>query len=233
MPAAIPLAGLAVSAGMSGLQAIQANKDKKRAQDAINSYQRQQLTNPYDGLQVSTLGADRQREDLARTMATYGNLAAMGGTSAIASMLPNLVAQQNTQEAQIAAGLDQQQAQIDQLRASGQGQIQQMQEQRENNDLLGYGNQMSMANQQKSNALNQLAQTGAAVGMAAASGLFDQQTTPTTGGGFSNSNLHNNLISRLPNASNMTSPSFNKNNAYSFGNNINGFTWNNLMTPRL
>ena len=89
----------------------QANKQKKEAQSAIDNYQRQTLTNPYNSLQVSTLGADRQREDLARTLATYGGMAAMGGSRGIAATLPNLLEQQNAQEAQIAANLDQQQAQ--------------------------------------------------------------------------------------------------------------------------
>lgn len=172
MPVAIPLVGLAVSAGMSGLQMAQASKQKKEAQKAIEGYDRQDLTNSYNGLQVSTLGADRQREDMARAMATYGGLAAMGGSRGIAATLPALLEQQNNQEAQIAANLDQQQMQINQMKAGGDMQIQGMQEQRENNDLLGYGNMLNNAEQMKSGALNQLATAGASFGLAAANGLL-------------------------------------------------------------
>lgn len=172
MPVAIPLVGMAVSAGVSGIQMAQANKQKKEAQSAIDNYQRQTLTNPYNSLQVSTLGADRQREDLARTLATYGGMAAMGGSRGIAATLPNLLEQQNAQEAQIAANLDQQQAQINQLKAGGDAQIQGMTEQRENNDLLGYGNLLNNANQEKAGAMGQLATTAASFGLAAANGLI-------------------------------------------------------------
>ena len=63
------------------------------------------------GSQVSTLGADRQREDLNRTMTTYGNLASLSGTRGIASLLPNLTQTQNDQTAKIAANLDEQEKQ--------------------------------------------------------------------------------------------------------------------------
>lgn len=173
MPVAIPLIGLAVSAGMGGLQMAQANKAKKEAQKNIDNFKRQDLTNPANGLQVSTLGADRQREDLARTMATYANLASMGGTRGIAALAPSLISQQNTQEAQIAANLDEQQKQIDQMKANGQLQIQNMQEQRDNADLAGLGNQLNVANQEKQMGLNTIAQGVAGFGNAYASGLMN------------------------------------------------------------
>ncbi|MCD9853738.1 hypothetical protein LUD75_03430 [Epilithonimonas sp. JDS] len=158
MPVAVamPLIGMAVSTGMSGLQMAKANKEKKTIRNDINSFKRQDLVNPANGLQVSTLGADRQREDIARTMATYGNLAAMGGSRSIAGLLPSLMTQQNTQEAQIASSLDEQQKQIDQMRANGQLKIQDMQEQRENADLAGLGTQLDLANAEFANAKNQM-----------------------------------------------------------------------------
>jgi hypothetical protein len=148
MPVAVamPLIGMAVSAGMGGLQMAQANKAKKDAQKNIDGFKRQDLVNPANELQVSALSADRQREDIARTMATYGNLAAMGGSRAIAGLLPNLISQQNSQEAQIAAGLDQQQSQIDQIKANSQLAILNMQEKRDNADLEGLGTQLDLAN---------------------------------------------------------------------------------------
>lgn len=233
MPVAIPLIGLAVSAGMGGLQMAKANKEKKAAQKAIEGYKRQDLVNPANGLQVSTLGADRQREDLARTMASYGNLAAMGGSRAIAGLLPNLVSQQNSQEAQIAAGLDEQQARIEQMKAQGQMGVQQMQEQREVNDLAGLGTQLNVANQNAQMGLNTISQGIGAFGNAFASGLLTSPNSPTAY--QSNSNLVNNLSSRLPNGSALTLPNtvLPNNNAFSFGNNINGFGWSNLNIPKL
>lgn len=172
MPAAVPLIGLAVSAGTSIYSAAQANKRAKEAQKAIDNYQRQDLTNPYENTQVSTLGADRQREDLARAMATNANLAAMGGSRAILGLAPQMIAQQNAQEAQIMANLDEQEKQRQQLIAGGGMQVQNMQEQRENNDLLGLGNALQTARAERMNAVNQLVQTGVSAASLATSGYL-------------------------------------------------------------
>lgn len=179
MPAAVAVP--AIIGGVSGLatagsgiaQAIGAGKESKRAKEAIDNYQRQTLTNPYSGMQVSTLGADRMREDLARTVATMTEQAALGGIKGVASLAPNIIQQQNAQEAQIAANLDEQEKQRQQMIAQGNAMVQQMTEQRENNDLLGLGQQLSVAQQNKANGWNTFAQGMAGLGNAASAGLFD------------------------------------------------------------
>lgn len=236
MPVAIPLIGLAVSAGMGGLQMAQANKAKKEAQKNIDNFKRQDLTNPANGMQVSTLGADRQREDLARTMATYANLASMGGTRGIAALAPSLISQQNTQEAQIAANLDEQQKQIDQLKANGQMQIQNMQEQRDNADLAGLGTQLDLANAQAVQAKNSFVgglvngvTNVASAGlnsMANGNGFFGK----TSAGLVPTGNL--NLASMMPNYR-FSNPVQLNSGGYNFGNNTNGFLSNNFQTPQI
>ena len=175
----------ALSAGTGLAGAISQGKQAKNYQKQIENYQRQTLVNPYADLQVSTLGADRQREDLARTMTTYGNLASLSGTRGIASLLPNLTQTQNDQTAKIAANLDEQQKQIDQLKAQGEMQVQGMTEQRENNDLLGLGQayQTSRANQAQS--MGMIAQGLGTLGYAAANGVFNGSGS-TGGSGIGN-----------------------------------------------
>ena len=140
---ALASTGLSVGTGIAGY--LSQGKQARNYQKQIENYKRQTLVNPYADLQVSTLGADRQREDLARTMTTYGNLAAMSGTRGIASLLPNLTQTQNDQTAKIAANLDEQEKQRQQLIAQGDAQVQAMQENREQNDLLGLGNALQTA----------------------------------------------------------------------------------------
>lgn len=170
---AIALGSAVLGAGTGIAGAISQGKQAKNYQKQIENYKRQTLVNPYADLQVSTLGADRQREDLARTMTTYGNLAAMSGTRGIASLLPNLTQTQNDQTAKIAANLDEQQKQIDQLKAQGEMQVQGMTEQRENNDLLGLGQAYQTARAQQQQGINQIAQGVGTLGYAAANGLFN------------------------------------------------------------
>ena len=179
---AIALGSAVLGAGTGIAGAISQGKQAKNYQKQIENYQRQKLVNHYADLQVSTLGADRQQEDLARAMTTYGNLAALSGTRGIASLLPNLTQSQNDQSAKIVANLDEQQKQIDQLKAQGDMQVQGMMEQRQNNDLLGLGQAYQTATANQQNNWNQVAQGVGTLGYAAASGLFDG--TPKTNADF-------------------------------------------------
>ena len=158
--AAIPLITTAVSAGTSILQTSQANKQADKREKEIDNYQRQDIVNPNLGLQVSTLGADRQREDLNRTITMMANQAAMGGSRSILGIAPNLLNAQLQQGQQIAGNLDQQEAQRQQAVAQGEGMVTQMMEQRENADLAGLGNQLNVARQERANGINNLVQTG-------------------------------------------------------------------------
>ena len=183
MPAAVavPLITTGISAatsiGSSLLAKGSAKKRTKEAQSLLDNYQRQDIVNPYENIQVSTLSADRQREDLARAIATNTQYAAMGGGRAIAGIAPQLVAQQNTQEAQILANLDEQEKQRQQLIARGDEMVQNMTEQRENNDLMGIGNSLNVARQEGVNAQNNLTSslmtTGALAMEGARQGLFN------------------------------------------------------------
>ena len=162
MPAAVaaPLISTALSAGTSILQTSAANRAAEKTKRDIDNYPRQDIVNPNLALQVSTLGADRQREDLSRSIATMANQAAMGGSRAILGIAPNLLNAQLQQGQQIAGNLDQQEAQRQQAVAQGQGMVMQMMEQRENADLAGLGNQLNVARQESANGMNNLIQTG-------------------------------------------------------------------------
>lgn len=162
MPAAVPYLGLALSGASTAFnlaQGAKANRMQKQALDAARNYKRQDIVNPSNNMQVSTLGADLQREDLARSIATMSDNAALGGSRAIVGFLPNVLQQQVAAENKIAADLDQQYMDIQKMIASGELNRQNMIEQRENNDLLGYGNMYAVASQEKANA-NQQAMMG-------------------------------------------------------------------------
>ena len=179
--AAIAAGSAALSAGTGLAGYLSQGKQARKYQEQIQNYERQKLVNPFAGLQVSTLGADRQREDLNRTMTTYGNLASLSGTRGIASLLPNLTQTQNDQTAKIAANLDEQEKQRQQLIAQGDAQVQAMEENREFNDLQGLGTayQASKANQAQS--MGMVAQGLGTLGYAAANGVFNGETSNNAG----------------------------------------------------
>ena len=173
--AAIALGSSALSAGTGLAGYLSQGKQARQYQEQIQNYERQKLVNPFAGLQVSTLGADRQREDLNRTMTTYGNLASLSGTRGIASLLPNLTQTQNDQTAKIAANLDEQEKQRQQLIAQGDAQVQAMTEDREQNDLLGLGNALQTARANQAQSMGMIAQGLGTLGYAAANGVFDKK----------------------------------------------------------
>ena len=160
MPAAAVAIPAVISAGASVGQKVSGGKMAKEAKKAIDNYQRQDLVNPNERIQVSTLGADRQREDLARTMASYANLAAMGGTRGIIGTMPNMLQQQSQQDAQIAANLDEQEKQRQYAIAQGDAMVQNMTENREQQDLAGLGQMWNTGRQERMNGINNLVQTG-------------------------------------------------------------------------
>jgi len=161
MPAAAVAIPAVISAGSSIGQIASSARDAKRLRSQIENYERQELSNPYSSLQVSTLGADRQIEDNARNVSTIANAAAQGGARAIMGVAPTLLAQTNAQNAQIAANLDQQELVRQQAVAQGDAQVQSLVEARENNDLLGLGNMYQAAEAQKAAGIRGLAQTAA------------------------------------------------------------------------
>ena len=83
----------------------------------------------------------------------------MSGTRGIASLLPNLTQTQNDQTAKIAANLDEQEKQRQQLIAQGDAQVQAMQENREQNDLLGLGNALQTARAMQAQYMAMIAQS--------------------------------------------------------------------------
>ena len=183
--AAIAAGSAALSAGTGLAGYLSQGKQARKYQEQIQNYERQKLVNPFAGLQVSTLGADRQREDLNRTMTTYGNLASLSGTRGIASLLTNLTQTQNDQTAKIAANLDEQEKQRQQLIAQGDAQVQSMTENREQNDLLGLGNALQTARANQAQSMGMIAQGLGTLGYATANGVFSGKSTNPNGQGNS------------------------------------------------
>lgn len=172
----MPAAAAAVSGGIglvSGIaQAIGAGRRAKEIQKQIDEYTRQELQNPYNTLQVSTLGADIAREDMARSIATNSNQLARGGLRGIIGGIPTLMAEQNKAEQQIMADLDAQYNRNQLAKAQGNQVVMQMMEQRERDDLLGLGNTLNTSRMEQANGWNNIAQSAIGLTNAAGAGLF-------------------------------------------------------------
>ncbi len=162
MAAATTIAMAGVGLLGSGYQAIKGAKDAKDAQRALENYERQELTNIAEGLQVSTLGADLQREEQARLAATQVGALQGAGARGVIGGLGRVEAGSQQMNRQIGAELDAQQKQIDQMRAQDQANIRSMQEQREQQDIAGLSSQYNAGNQMMWQGIGGIAQTGMA-----------------------------------------------------------------------
>ena len=117
---------------------------QRDAQKSINEFEWQNLANPYKDMQVSTMGADLQQEEAGRNTATSMDAVRNGGLRAIAGNVAGIQAQNNAVNMQIGANLDQQQQQINQMTAGQYVNNQNMMEQRQSNELAGYGQMMNV-----------------------------------------------------------------------------------------
>ena len=149
-------AGLGIVGGISNM--IQGAKEQREAKDALNSYQRQELNNVANGLQVSTLGSDLQRQEQARLASGQIGALQEAGTRGLIGGLGRVEAGNNRVMAQTGADLDMQQKQIDQMRAEDQARIRGMQENREQNDINALSSQYQSGKQDQNMAYGNIIQ---------------------------------------------------------------------------
>lgn len=154
-----------VVAGIGGIaKAVSGASEARRAREALANYRRQELRNVYEGVGVSTLGADLRREEAARLAATSIDALQASGARGVLGGIGGVQQQSNLVNRQIAANLDEQQKQLDRLRAQDQARIRQIQEQREVADLQGLGQQLQTGRQDLFSGLGDIAGIAGSIG---------------------------------------------------------------------
>lgn len=135
---------------------------QREAQQKINDFEWQELSNPYENLQVSTAGSDMRREEAARVSATSANALRSGGTRGIVGGIGRVQGQNNLVNRDIAANLDEQQKSIDMAAAGQEVKNQDMIETRQANELAGYGQMMNVGMGMKYQGMGDVQATGQA-----------------------------------------------------------------------
>jgi hypothetical protein len=211
--AAITSAAVAVAGG--AYQAISSAKQAREAKDALNNLKTPELKNVAEGLQVSTLGSDLQREELGRQYSSGVDALRSGGIRGVIGGLGTLSTQQNLANRQIGADLDAQQKQIDQIRAQDEQRIQGVKEQRYQGDIAALSSQYNAGQQGVMQGISGIAQ-GVASGaqMIQSQNNFDKMLNagiPNAGAnapvisGLSSAGLVNTAYNMLPTAANIAS----------------------------
>lgn len=150
--------GIGVAMGLA--QAIGGARQARKAREALENYQRQQLTNVADELSVYTKGAELQREESARFGASAVDALQEGGARNLIGGLGVMQQNQQQMNRQIGADLEMQQARIDQVRAQDSQRIQGMQEAREQGDINALSSQYNAGRQEMWQGLGGVAQAG-------------------------------------------------------------------------
>jgi hypothetical protein len=137
--------GLGIVGGLA--QTLTAARQEKEASRALENYKRQQLTNVADNLEVSTLGADIQRQEQSRLASSQIDALRGGGTRALLGGLGRVEAGNQNVNRQIAADIDMQQKMIQQQQAEDEARIRAMRENRENADVAALSSQVQAGRQ--------------------------------------------------------------------------------------
>lgn len=130
-----------LSAGMGIYNTIAGAKQKRDAQKALEDYNRQELKNTAENLQVSTLGADLQKEEQARLSATQVDALQGAGTRGLIGGLGRVESGSQKVNAEIASDLDKQQKDIDVMKAQDDERIRALQEGRHNANVSALSSQ--------------------------------------------------------------------------------------------
>lgn len=179
-----------VSAGIGGataifggIQALGAGKQKRRIAKEISKMKEVPLTNVAEGLQVSTRGAELQKENQARLAATQMDALSEGGSRSLIGGVGRVSAASQDVNATIAADLDAQQKNIDMVRAEDEGRIRNTKEERQRAKLAALSGQYNAAATQQQqgfgNIVSGVASAGA--GVAGASGKKSKSSVNFTG----------------------------------------------------
>jgi len=133
---------------------VNAKQKQKKHQAELDNYQRQELTNVYENMPISTIGSDIMRDDAARGVATAMRSVQQGGVRSIIGATQSVVNENNNTTQQTRQYLDDQIQKREYAIAGDNARLREMQEQREYGDLAGIGNNINTAKHDFDTALS-------------------------------------------------------------------------------
>lgn len=136
-----------IGGAASAFQAVKGAQEASAAKDALNNLKLPEWQNPYENAQVSTLGADLQRQESQRTAASNIEALQGAGVRGLVGGVGRVQSEQQQMDQQIAADLDRQQKELDQQKAQAQMQIQGVEEQRYRSDVAALSSQVNQGTQ--------------------------------------------------------------------------------------
>lgn len=143
------IATAAIGAGVGIYQIVSANKQKQKAQKAIDDFNYSELSNAYEDMQVSKLGAEIIQEASGAATAQSVDALQKAGSRALAGGLGDVVRVDNERMKEASADLDRQQKEINLRSAEQDARNEAIREERERAELSGYGEMLNQARQEQ------------------------------------------------------------------------------------
>ena len=94
--------------GLSAYQIYQGEKQRKEAQREIDGYERQDLVNAAENIEIAQIGANLKREEDARTISTLVDISRAGGIRGVLGGLPRIQEYSNIENRKTQASLEEQ-----------------------------------------------------------------------------------------------------------------------------
>lgn len=162
----------AVNAGIGVAKFFQGRKMQKEGEKFIENFEWQDLQNPFENQQVSTMGRDFTQEQSNIGSATAVNALREGGQRALVGGLGRVEAARNDMNRNVATNLDSQQQAINTDIARQAAVNQSTVEKRQGDELAGYGQMMNVGMGIANQGLTEFANGIGSVGASAAAGAF-------------------------------------------------------------
>jgi hypothetical protein len=149
-----------ITGGLGLYQGIKGMADKKQGVKDLNSYDRQKLTNAYENRPISTMGSDYLAEQSQLASSNLVEASRNGGIRGVLGAIPGIQAENNRQ-AQIGANYidDQVTRRYDNI-AQDNVRIQNMTENRDNNNLADINSRIQSGNQDMWSGMMGVAKAG-------------------------------------------------------------------------
>lgn len=154
--------GIATSAYQIGENINQKNKAKQELED----FNRQELNNPYEEIQVDTTRADQMTKTNNINLATSVDALQRLGERGVLAGIPRLNESSILLQDKISEDISRQQRENDLLIAKGEDELQRIRENREQQALLGIGQELNVANQNIVTGFGDIVSSGLAFGSA-------------------------------------------------------------------
>ena len=151
------------STGMAAFQVGKGLVDAKKSRDAIENFNRQELVNPFEDTQVSTLKSEQQTDANLSNVATTVDALQRTGTRGVLGGLPKISESNILLQNLISLDLEEQDQRRDLLIAKGEEDIRGIREGREVNALAGLGVALQTARQDTTSGVSNLVSSGLSI----------------------------------------------------------------------